>query len=182
MLKIRRPNGRLIFNMEIAIRRKDGFCIDTGPWALLLCVWVKKDFEIVAIHWTSYCTGRINWTPASVCMVLYHRRIPSRHIDRSPSADGSVTKSYPCYVHWIVTSNIIVSCPRSLWNVIQHNLAETACWWNDKSVLTCWSPSITAITYIFIMLFWFLLFRSQVIIFEVYYIFGCTGQLSFHRK
>ena len=32
MLKIRRPNGRLIFNMEIAIRRQDGLYIETGPW------------------------------------------------------------------------------------------------------------------------------------------------------
>ena len=32
MLKIRRPNGRLIFNMEITIRRKDGLYIETGPW------------------------------------------------------------------------------------------------------------------------------------------------------
>ena len=31
MLKIRRPNGRLIFNMENAIRRKDGLYIETGP-------------------------------------------------------------------------------------------------------------------------------------------------------
>ena len=31
MLKIRRPNGRLIFNMEIAIRRQDGLYIETGP-------------------------------------------------------------------------------------------------------------------------------------------------------
>ena len=34
MLKIRRPNGRLIFNMEIAIRRYDGLYIETGPWLL----------------------------------------------------------------------------------------------------------------------------------------------------
>ena len=31
MLKIRRPNGRLIFNMEITIRRQDGLYIETGP-------------------------------------------------------------------------------------------------------------------------------------------------------
>ena len=31
MLKIRRPSGRLIFNMEIAIRRLDGLYIETGP-------------------------------------------------------------------------------------------------------------------------------------------------------
>ena len=39
MLKIRRPNGRLIFNMEIAIRRYDGLYIETGPrwWSELCC-------------------------------------------------------------------------------------------------------------------------------------------------
>ena len=35
MLKIRRPDGRLIFNMEIAIRRWDGLYIETGLWYLL---------------------------------------------------------------------------------------------------------------------------------------------------
>ena len=35
MLKIRRPNGRLIFNMEIAIRRLDGLYIETGPRCLV---------------------------------------------------------------------------------------------------------------------------------------------------
>ena len=32
MLKIRRPNGRLIFNMGIPIPGKDGLYIETGPW------------------------------------------------------------------------------------------------------------------------------------------------------
>ena len=32
ILKIRRPNGRLIFNMEIAMRRLDGLYIETVPW------------------------------------------------------------------------------------------------------------------------------------------------------
>ena len=34
MLKIRRPNGRLIFNMGIPIPGKDGLYIETGPWGL----------------------------------------------------------------------------------------------------------------------------------------------------
>ena len=44
MLKIRRPNGRLIFNMEIAIRRYDGLYIETGPWRLIGTMqrWVKN--------------------------------------------------------------------------------------------------------------------------------------------
>ena len=32
MLKIRRPNGRLIFNMGIAIPGKTVFLIETAPW------------------------------------------------------------------------------------------------------------------------------------------------------
>ena len=35
MLKIRRPLGRLIFNMGIAIPGKTVFLIETAPWALL---------------------------------------------------------------------------------------------------------------------------------------------------
>ena len=34
MLKIRRPLGRLIFNMGIAIPGKTVFVIETAPWAL----------------------------------------------------------------------------------------------------------------------------------------------------
>ena len=34
MLKIRRPNGRLIFNMGIPIPGKTVFLIETGPWVL----------------------------------------------------------------------------------------------------------------------------------------------------
>ena len=37
MLKIRRPNGRLIFNMGIAIPSKTVFLIETAPWRLLIC-------------------------------------------------------------------------------------------------------------------------------------------------
>ena len=36
MLKIRRPLGRLIFNMGIAIPGKTVFLIETAPWFLLL--------------------------------------------------------------------------------------------------------------------------------------------------
>ena len=34
MLKIRRPLGRLIFNMGIAIPGKTVFVIETAPWVL----------------------------------------------------------------------------------------------------------------------------------------------------
>ena len=35
MLKIRRPLGRLIFNMGIAIPGKTVFLIETAPWAFI---------------------------------------------------------------------------------------------------------------------------------------------------
>ena len=47
MLKIRRPTGRLIFNMGIPIPGKTVFYIETGPW---LWSWEKtemvKSFQI----------------------------------------------------------------------------------------------------------------------------------------
>ena len=36
MLKIRRPLGRLIFNMGIAIPGKTVFLIETAPWSLVI--------------------------------------------------------------------------------------------------------------------------------------------------
>ena len=38
MLKIRRPLGRLIFNMGIAIPGKTVFLIETAPWLTLECI------------------------------------------------------------------------------------------------------------------------------------------------
>ena len=46
MLKIRRPLGRLIFNMGIAIPGKTVFLIETAPWYLL---WDKRNQ--VGISW-----------------------------------------------------------------------------------------------------------------------------------
>ena len=40
MLKIRRPLGRLIFNMGIAIPGKTVFLIETAPW--LLYTYIKR--------------------------------------------------------------------------------------------------------------------------------------------
>ena len=47
MLKIRRPLGRLIFNMGIAIPSKTVFLIETAPW---LSYWFR-------LHWS--CQGRV---------------------------------------------------------------------------------------------------------------------------
>ena len=42
MLKIRRPLGRLIFNMGIAIPGKTVFLIETAPWYQTFNVSIKK--------------------------------------------------------------------------------------------------------------------------------------------
>ena len=44
MLKIRRPLGRLIFNIGIAIPGKTVFLIETAPWTLGIghCMWYKE--------------------------------------------------------------------------------------------------------------------------------------------
>ena len=49
MLKIRRPNGRLIFNMGIPIPGKTVFYIETGPWSSNELQWLefKKRIPVV---------------------------------------------------------------------------------------------------------------------------------------
>ena len=65
MLKIRRPLGRLIFNMGIAIPGKTVFLIETAPWhrdgsvLCLLMTWVlffAKPTAVIFIMWNG---GRI---------------------------------------------------------------------------------------------------------------------------
>ena len=52
MLKIRRPNGRLIFNMGIPIPGKDGLYIETGPWISCspLCGLIVISLLVVISH------------------------------------------------------------------------------------------------------------------------------------
>ena len=46
MLKIRRPLGRLIFNMGIAIPGKTVFLIETAPWSL-------SPYGVTKLHWVN---------------------------------------------------------------------------------------------------------------------------------
>ena len=61
MLKIRRPLGRLIFNMGIAIPGKTVFLIETAPWCGVpfACHWVQP-----SIHWADWrLTARSHEVP-----------------------------------------------------------------------------------------------------------------------
>ena len=56
MLKIRRPTGRLIFNMGIPIPGKTVFLIETGPWnqdTLSLAYTISK-INLACLRWTKY--------------------------------------------------------------------------------------------------------------------------------
>ena len=51
MLKIRRPNGRLIFNMGIPIPGKDGLYIETGPCWRKLYTRIHVSFGQKRLTW-----------------------------------------------------------------------------------------------------------------------------------
>ena len=61
MLKIRRPNGRLIFNMRIPIPGKDGLYIETGPWTCVNHVLHRRhcgthwSINVTVLHYLHWC-------------------------------------------------------------------------------------------------------------------------------
>ena len=55
MLKIRRPTGRLIFNMGIPIPGKTVFLIETGPW-LLASPWHQQQW-----YWLCMLNGCLSY-------------------------------------------------------------------------------------------------------------------------
>ena len=50
MLKIRRPLGRLIFNMGIAIPGKTVFLIETAPWSFVRVIYMSSADSSYAIR------------------------------------------------------------------------------------------------------------------------------------
>ena len=82
MLKIRRPLGRLIFNMGIAIPGKTVFLIETAPWFLSLNVWISYAGWTYIIRYTEIrhlfisCTQKGNTTRTIATML----RACARHI------------------------------------------------------------------------------------------------------
>ena len=58
MLKIRRPLGRLIFNMGIAIAGKTVFLIETAPWTKWL-PFRRRYFELHFREWNLWILIKI---------------------------------------------------------------------------------------------------------------------------
>ena len=61
MLKIRRPLGRLIFNMGIAIPGKTVFLIETAPCFSVLLHTRTSGKPVTKIHWKRYVWPALNW-------------------------------------------------------------------------------------------------------------------------
>ena len=61
MLKIRRPNGRLIFNMGIPIPGKDGLYIETGPCCCWLGSLQRQTISINDIDYVEWGFSCIPW-------------------------------------------------------------------------------------------------------------------------
>ena len=55
MLKIRRPLGRLIFYMGIAIPGKTVFLIETVPWMILMMANTKYSIDVLAVSQFNRC-------------------------------------------------------------------------------------------------------------------------------
>ena len=66
MLKIRRPLGRLIFNMGIAIPGKTVFLIETAPWLNRRCCWAWVNNCVPKFH-----AGTVTY-PCSLADSIYN--------------------------------------------------------------------------------------------------------------
>ena len=65
MLKIRRPLGRLIFNMGIAIPGKTVFLIETAPWQHKEPVY-QKPWYLIILEYSGFITSVVNMCPFTV--------------------------------------------------------------------------------------------------------------------
>ena len=97
MLKIRRPLGRLIFNMGIAIPGKTVFLIETAPWQGYL-LYIRIIYRLSAGETQQKgCTSHWQWTcqrrqdPLTVRGFLHHgegdRLICQQHIHKHTQTD-----------------------------------------------------------------------------------------------
>ena len=78
MLKIRRPLGRLIFNMGIAIPGKTVFLIETAPWS---CWTINAGINSLR-HGEAYmrqCIGS-SLVQVMVCRLFGHKPLPEPHV------------------------------------------------------------------------------------------------------
>ena len=112
MLKNRRPNGRLIFNMEIAIRRKDGLYIETGPWK-----WQRHgavaDLKMIIMkcahcsHWYHSAVQRC-WICISEACALYNLRVREWCWLSTENTTRKTIPFYPKFSTRMIVSQILI--------------------------------------------------------------------------
>ena len=138
MLKIRRPLGRLIFNMGIAIPGKTVFLIETAPW---LQQWVARgasaqrhvimspSYKISScIKWADRFTrifhdnftgiGEITWLPQCQWRtpeIMGRTWRWMKHVLKMlPNQNQPMQNNTMCIFHWINSTSTIVTCTNTV--------------------------------------------------------------------
>ena len=123
MLKIRRPLGRLIFNMGIAIPGKTVFLIETAPWAPLHYHGAWEASGTIGIHTRhinhvyeqkSTTSGMVNFLTN---IWLFMSRSPltdlqDHFIQWKPLNFDNLLWSLLLYLHWSVCTVYLLACFR----------------------------------------------------------------------
>ena len=129
LLKIRRPLGRLIFNMGIAIPGKTVFLIETAPWSLycdvkLLLKSVGTCYQLgpqkpnVCDIWTKYEASGWKWHP--FCLDLIRKKIGDEkciYCSKIYNLSLNAFQNVDCKI-WAIRLNspgVVCSCPSSGW-------------------------------------------------------------------
>ena len=153
MLKIRRPLGRLIFNMGIAIPGKTVFLIETAPRTLswyqdhLSYIGISHDEDeiIIFIMWISKLVRwqlYIEMTPVSHISSLYCCPFPICHAHFTWHDSPVFPHQYPC--KWDNFDSMVCTCawqpfPEPTGHEICHAIWRFACW-KLHSIWKCSQP------------------------------------------
>ena len=128
MLKIRRPLGRLIFNMGIAIPGKTVFLIETAPWFWSEFIWARKTRSNVRRHAGDHPDTHLLVTDQSVeprasvlCVLVSSGHPPSLSaITRMSSDEVQMKMSYMCPTSVLLLSDYLPVAPITLLLVTYH--------------------------------------------------------------
>ena len=109
MLKIRRPLGRLIFNMGIVIPGKTVFLIETAPWSLVLRMYKYQ------ILYTSHNNNVSKWFSVTICrmnlLCTYHVFFGNKRTAHIYSISNSKTS---WHLRWAYILCVITSFEKSV--------------------------------------------------------------------
>ena len=99
MLKIRRPLGRLIFNMGIAIPGKTVFLIETAPWFCNYAFpWIFLLLDILFEYWIEHVTFGPLYVMFRFSIRVFYRGVPGFETECSCGVWRPVLLTFLLYV------------------------------------------------------------------------------------